>query len=320
MEAASDKQQSGVKGVMLTATRALRGMFQSFLAGWRESRRDFTGSSHRPHSPVTRRRDVGGVMNLSYWISRFERNAIHRPEPAWSAPIDLCAAAAPKVIRSLQQFQLGDGGGPAYLIAWNRGLLLDAACGMKPLIDLWFREEEEHSRLLGAALKRFGAPEIRGHWSFSLFCGMRKWLGVRFEVHALLITEIVSHVYYKMLHKHLRDPALRGMCALIIRDESGHIAFHRARLAADGRLRGGRVGLIREAIFRVSGLVAGTVLWVNHRGALRALGGSDAEFYRSIWKGMGRFLSGLRRDLAGPAGGHPRSGRGDLQQSRHGIA
>jgi hypothetical protein len=254
-------------------------------------------------------------MNFAYWIARFERNALDRPEPDWSSPIRIGAAAVPKLIRSLQQFQLGDGGGPAYLIAWDRDKVLGAADGMKPLIDLWFREEEEHSRLLGAALARFGAPEIQHHWSFALFCGMRKWLGVRFEVHALLITEIVSHVYYKMLRKHLQDPALRGMCGLIIRDESGHIAFHRARLAADGRRLGKGVGRFREAVFRLSGLLAGTVLWVNHRGALRALGGSDAEFYGSIWKGMGRFLNGLRRDLARPpaaaceAAGGPPTGR-----------
>jgi hypothetical protein len=242
-------------------------------------------------------------MNIAYWIARFERNLLHRPEPDWNAPIRLSATAMPLVIRSLQEFQLGDGGGPAHLIAWNRGKLLRAETGMKTLIDLWFREEREHSRLLGAALARFGAPEIHGHWSFSLFCGMRKWLGVRFEIHALLLTEIVSHVYYKMLRNHLQDPALRGMCALIIRDESGHIAFHRARLAAEGRRCGRcRVGFLREATFRVSGLLAGTVLWVNHRGAVRALGGSDAGFYLAIWKGMGRFLNGLHRDLATPCG------------------
>jgi hypothetical protein len=197
----------------------------------------------------------------------------------------------------LQQFQLGDGGGPASLIGWNRTTYLAADPDMEKLIGLWFNEEKEHSRLLGLALRRLEAPEIAGHWSFSLFCGVRKILGVRFELQALLLTEIVSHVYYKMLHRHVDDPAIRRMCALIIRDESGHIAFHRARLASEYRRNGTTSELRWPWLFRLRGLMAGTVLWVNHRGALRAFGARDSDFYRGIWKGMGRFLDGLQRDL-----------------------
>jgi hypothetical protein len=233
------------------------------------------------------------AMNLDYWTEHFRRNALDRPEPDWNAPVTLRGAALAKLVRSLQQFQLGDGGGPAYLIAWNRQRLLASDAGLKALVDLWFAEEREHSRLLGSALRRFFAPEIKEHWSFSLFCGVRKLAGVQFELYALLLTEIVSHVYYKMLRKHVSDEAVRGMCALIIRDEAGHIAFHRARLAAEKRT----FGRLWELLFRLRGLAAGTVLWVNHRGALRAAGATDAEFYRGIRHGMDAFIRGLRGDL-----------------------
>lgn len=244
-------------------------------------------------------------MKVSYWIEHFRRNALDRPEPDWQAPPVLEGRALAKVIRSLQQFQLGDGGGPAYLVAWNRDRLLQTDPDFKALVDLWFREEKEHSRLLGDALRRFGAPEIAAHWSFSLFCGVRKIAGVNFELYALLLTEIVSHVYYKMLHRHGKDAALRGMCALIIRDEAGHIAFHRARLASEGGRGGRRYGRVWEAIFRLRGLAAGTVLWINHRGALRALGGGDREFYGAIWSGMSGFIRGLRGDMVRLRAGGP---------------
>jgi hypothetical protein len=237
------------------------------------------------------------AMNVDYWIDHFRRNGTDRKEPDWEAPLRLQGDALAKLTRSIQQFQLGDGGGPAYLIAWNREKLLGSDAGIRTLVDLWFTEEVEHSRLLGVMLARLGGTPIQSHWSFGLFCGLRKWLGVGFELYALLLTEIVSHVYYKMLHRHGDDEALRGMCRLIIRDEAGHIAFHRARLASDGRLGRRRYGRIWEAAFRLRGLLAGTVLWVNHRGAVRALGGTDSEFYRSIWHGMSRFINGLREDL-----------------------
>lgn len=242
------------------------------------------------------------AMNVEYWINHFRRNGMDRKEPDWEAPLRLQGDALAKLTRSIQQFQLGDGGGPAYLIAWNREKLLASDTGIRTLVDLWFNEEVEHSRLLGVMLARLGGKPIQSHWSFGLFCGLRRWLGVSFELYALLLTEIVSHVYYKMLHLHGDDDALRGMCRLIIRDEAGHIAFHRARLAGEGRVGSRRYGRFWEMAFRLRGLLAGTVLWVNHRGALRALGGTDIEFYRSIWQGMSHFISSLREDLTSSEG------------------
>ncbi|MES2476739.1 MAG: hypothetical protein V4640_13225 [Verrucomicrobiota bacterium] len=231
-------------------------------------------------------------MNYEKWVKHFERNSKDRAEPDWQAPLLLSGRTREKLTRSIQQFQLGDGGGPAYLIAWDRDRYLSDP-DVKRVIDLWFNEEKEHSRLLGDLLRRLDAEAIESHWSFSLFCGVRRFLGVRFELQALLGTEIVSNVYYKMLRKHGDDVALRGMCDLIIRDEIGHISFHRSRLADAGTEA---FGTWWSALFRLRALAAGTVLWVNHRGALVALGGSDAEFYRWIWRDADAFIHRLRRE------------------------
>jgi hypothetical protein len=239
------------------------------------------------------------MKSLQKWVRHFEKNRKNRPEPEWDAPMTMSGKPLELLRRSIQQFQLGDGGGPAYLIAWNRGRYL-ANPAVKQLVDLWFKEEKEHSRLLGDTLRRLGAEEIKSHWSFSLFCDVRKLLGVQFELCALLCTEIVSHVYYKMLRKHGKDAALRQMCDLIIRDETGHIAFHRSRLAAEAGERGDmhRYRGVWKFLFRLRVVLAGTVLWVNHRGALRILGATDCEFYRWIWRDTSAFVRGLRRECA----------------------
>lgn len=117
---------------------------------------------------------------LERWIAHFTRNRENRPEPAWDAPLTLPAAVVAPLVRSLEQFQLGDGGGPAYLIARDREAFLTGGEGMRTLVDLWFAEEREHSRLLGAAVARFGGQCIQGHWSFTAFCLSRCWFGVRF--------------------------------------------------------------------------------------------------------------------------------------------
>jgi hypothetical protein len=238
-------------------------------------------------------------LTVRRWLAHFHRNRANRPEPDWNAPVTLPAAAVRPLARSLEQFQLGDGGGPACLIAWDAEQFRSSGEGTRTLVDLWFAEEREHARLLGAAVERFGGRRITGHWTFTAFCLTRRWLGVRFELTVLLLTEIVSTVYYRLLHRHGEDPALRSMCRLILRDEIGHIAFHRDRLARAARAGRACYGPGWEAWFRLLGLTAASVLWVNHAPGLRALGAGGAEFYREVWGELSRFVRRLRRESSG---------------------
>jgi hypothetical protein len=240
-------------------------------------------------------------MNPRRWLDRFQENRRHRPEPDWAQPFTLPEPQRRAVVRSLEQFQLGDGGGPASLIAPDAGEFRDRSAELRAVVDLWFAEEYEHSRLLGAAVARFGGRPIRRHWSFSAFCLSRCALGVRFELTVLLLTELVSTAYYRLLRRHCPDAPLRQACALILRDEAGHVAFHRDRLAAEPGIRRRLAGAWWRARFRLLGYAAATMLWVNHRAAIRALGGTDGEFYGEVRLELGRFLRRLRRAVHGPA-------------------
>ncbi len=80
-------------------------------------------------------------LAVGRWLAHFRRNQENRPEPDWTAPIALAADVVRPLLRSLEQFQLGDGGGPAYLIARDRELFLSANEGTRELVDLWFAEE-----------------------------------------------------------------------------------------------------------------------------------------------------------------------------------
>jgi hypothetical protein len=237
-------------------------------------------------------------MAVGRWLGHFRRNRLDRREPAWGAPITLAADAVRPLVKSLEQFQLGDGGGPAYLIAHDAERFLAGSDGARTLVDHWFAEEREHARLLAAAVARFGGRCIPGHWSFTAFCLVRKWFGVRFELTVLLLTEIVSTVYYRLLRRHGDDPALRSMCGLILRDEIGHVAFHRDRMARAARAGRAAHGPLWEVRFRVLGLMAATVLWVNHAPGLRALGAGGKEFYREVGRELSRFVRRLRRESA----------------------
>src|SRR5262249_20639785 len=135
---------------------------------------------------------------------------------------------------------------------------------MRTVVDQWFAEEKEHSRLLGRLVERFGGKPIQSHWSFTAFCFCRRVFGVGFELTVLLLTEIVSTAYYRVLRRHADDAAVKGACALILRDEAGHVAFHRDRLSSEMEMEQGRFGIFQRNRFRCLGFAAATMLWVNH--------------------------------------------------------
>lgn len=240
-------------------------------------------------------------MDADRWLRHFRANRTARPEPEWNAPITLSPHVVRRLVRSLEQFHLGDGGGPASLIAWNAEAFRSRDEATRKLVDLWFAEEKEHSRLLCGAVARFGGRPITGHWSFSVFCGVRRWFGVRFELTVLLLTEIVSTVYYRLLYRHGDDPALRGMCRLILRDEIGHVAFHRDRLARAAGSARRQYGTWWEVPFRALGLAAATMLWINHAPALTTLGATRSEFYREVGRELAVFIRRLRKETAAVA-------------------
>jgi hypothetical protein len=239
-------------------------------------------------------------MNHAKWIEHFTRNKQNRPEPDWAAPVNVPPGVLAPVLRSVEQFRLGDGGGPASLIAHDAENFRGRTEEMRQIVDLWFKEEAEHARLLGCAVKRFGGRFIYSHWSFTAFCLCRRVLGVRFELQVLTLTELVSTAYYRMLRKHSPDGPLAAMCELILRDEAGHVAFQRDRIADGGCPRPGLRGWLWRLQFLLCGYAAGTMLWVNHAPGLKAIGGTRAEFYSEITRQMTRFIRSLRRAAIAP--------------------
>lgn len=243
---------------------------------WRQVRQR-SGSSRPP-------------FDYNRWLNHFTRNRENRPEPHWAAPISLPAGTIPPLLRTLTQFQLGDGGGPCSLIAFDARRFRSSSAAAEQLVDAWFQEEAGHSRLLGDAVKRFGGQPITSHWSFSAFCAVRHWLGVRFELQVLLLTELVSTAYYRVLQRHVNDPAIHQMCALILRDEGGHVEFHRDRLAHANPSPMTLFDMLWRWQFWLCGFGAATVLWVNHGPCLHPFGASNREFYREVRREIGGFI------------------------------
>jgi hypothetical protein len=235
-------------------------------------------------------------MKTANWIAHFERNKKNRPQPDWDAPFRVPEGKRAHLARSLAEYQLGDGGGECRLVARDAEMFRGSELDMDRLVDLWFEEEREHSRLLSHAVRRVGGKFVTDTPAMRLFYACRRALGVQFELLVLLIVEIVSTTYYRCIRRHVGDEPIAAMCRLIIRDEVGHVAFHQNRLA-EAHPEG--VGALWRLCFLVLGIACAGFLWVGKNGAcLRALGTTRTEFFQSVAAGLRRFLRALARESA----------------------
>jgi hypothetical protein len=229
-------------------------------------------------------------MNYQYWIDHFRANREDRPEPDWDAPFSLTSEKLELLRKSISEYQLGDGGGECRLVAADAESFRGRSEEARAVVDAWFAEEREHSRLLGKAVERIGAKFITNTPAFWLFYAIRRHLGVQFEMLVLLVVEIVSTGYYRLLRRHVGDEPLAAMCKLILRDEASHIDFHRDRLAAR-HPRG--VGTLWKGLFHLLGHACAWFLWLGHGRCLRALGGTRAELFAHVTSGQRNFLTEL---------------------------
>src|SRR6187549_1271310 len=109
-------------------------------------------------------------MNYDKWILHFERNRVDRAEPDWGSPIDMTESRRKALAWSLAEYQLGDGGGPCRLIARDAEQFRASGEKSARVIDLWFAEEAEHSRLLSGAVRRLHGAFVETTFAFRLFC------------------------------------------------------------------------------------------------------------------------------------------------------
>ena len=250
-------------------------------------------------------------MNLAKWIHHFGvANRRNRIEPAWNAPLAMADDKRKALAATLAEYQLGDGGGPCKLIARDAERLRASDDEVKEVIDLWFKEEAEHSRLLGGAVRRLQGEFVTDTFAFRLFKLCRRALGAQYEMLVLLLVEIISTAYYHVICRHCDDGPIAHMCLLILRDEGGHVTFHRERLSS---LYPNGVSRAWKAQFWVLGLACAAFLWLGHGKWLRKIGAQRTEFFDLVTRGLERFVNRLRlaaeRQPSTQADGHERDWR-----------
>jgi hypothetical protein len=239
-------------------------------------------------------------MNSTSWLHYYQQNRLHRSEPQWDLPFSGDPRTQRRLTRSLSHFQLGESGEGAYLLGQARRAY-PADPDYCQALTLFIQEEQEHARLLQKLVERYGGRLVTGHWTHSLFRGLRHALGAGFEIQVLVIAELIGTAYYRLLGRRASDPVLQHVCDIVLRDEDRHIAFHAERFAADHT---GWLPLERAlwvAQFQMLFLGAVRLAWLDHGSALQTLGVQSPQFHREArcecLQFLARFVDAPLREL-----------------------
>ena len=213
---------------------------------------------------------------MKRWLKHFEHNRAQRRHIPWKDALNIAPRLLKPFIRSLQRFQIGESGEGRHLRAAAN------ATGDQDYIkaiSLFIKEEQEHARLMAEILKRLSAPLLTSHWTDGCFVLLRRIFRLNEELMVLLTPEIIARRYFRVVHDAVEDDTVRAVCAQIMHDEEGHVAFHidYLRRAFAGHSLAARV-LLRGA-WRVLFRMSVVVVLLDHRSFLKACGVSPASFW-----------------------------------------
>src|SRR5882672_4870855 len=231
---------------------------------------------------------------MQHWLNYFERNRVNRPPVPWEAGIHVEPHLRAPLIRSLQKFQLGESGEGRKLKrhAKETGDETYAAA-----IDLFIKEEQEHSRLMGKILRELNAPLLKSDWSDNCFIFLRQLFGLHQEPMVLLLPEMIAKCYFRALHDGTCDPVLRAVFAQIAQDEDGHLAFHVEYLRRAFEKMPFTKKIFVLIIWRILFRATCVAVMLDHHAVLRAVGVKPHEF----WNDCGHIFDEVAAGIFSPA-------------------
>lgn len=170
------------------------------------------------------------LYSTQRWIEHFELNRDRGPAQPWELGSTLTDAERTAVIDSIKQFQLGERGEGRHLKKCARIHAERTADPDYPAaIHLFVAEEQRHSGMLGQYLDLAGESRLTDSKVDGIFRWLRHLMGLELSLIVLSTAEVVATVYYRALRDATNCELLQSICRRVLRDEAGHLAFHRDR-------------------------------------------------------------------------------------------
>jgi hypothetical protein len=245
--------------------------------------------------------ESGNGAESRKWFMHFSLRSMTALHVSRCAARQLTESERRTITASIQQFQLGEGSrGPRLL-----------ECGQKfgraakdPLfagaLELFIREEQQHSRYLAAFMESQRIPRLRSHWVDSIFRALRGLAGLELSLTVLVTAEIIAVPYYRALRGATGSPILKMICTRILEDEASHLKYQASMLA---RAAASRPLAVQRALSQLHRLfLLGTVLvaWNGHRAVFEA--GYDFRKFKMETLGVFSDWCLARRTCAAGAG------------------
>jgi hypothetical protein len=230
---------------------------------------------------------------MQIWLNYFENNRANRPPVPWERGIQVELHLCEPLIRSLQKFQLGESGEGRNL---KRHAMATGDQTYAAAIDLFIKEEQGHSRLMGEILRELNAPLLNGDWSDACFVFLRHRFGLHQELMVLLLPEMIAKHYFRALHDGTRDAVLRAVFAQIIQDEEGHLAFHVEYLRRAFAKMPFTRRIFTLVIWRMAFRATCVAVMLDHRAVLQAVGISRQQF----WQDCGQIFDEVAAGIFSP--------------------
>lgn len=213
---------------------------------------------------------------MKRWLAYFEHNRDHRAHIPWNLALNIEPHLLRSLIRSLQRFQVGESGEGRHLRA---AAAKTGDTDYMRSIDLFIKEEQEHARMMSRVLTSLNAPLLTSHWTDNCFILLRRLFNINHELLVLLMPEMIAKRYFRAVHDGTSDPVVRAMCAQILHDEEGHVAFHIEFLQRAFASMALPTRMLARFVWRMFYRLACAVVILDHRSLLKAANVSPARFF-----------------------------------------
>ena len=200
------------------------------------------------------------------WLTRFSLRSMTALHVSRCAAVQLTDDERRAITPSIQQFQLGESsqGGRLLERGGKYGRAVKDPLFAAPL-DLFIKEEQQHSAYLAAFMESQSIPLLAQHWVDTVFRKLRGLAGLELSLSVLVTAEIIAVAYYRALRAATASPTLKMICTRILDDEASHLKYQASMLARVFASRGQFLQRATCALHRL--FLEGTILvvWIEHR-------------------------------------------------------
>ena len=224
-------------------------------------------------------RESGHCAESRKWFTHFSLRSMTALHVSSNAAVQLTDEERRRIAPSVQQFQLGEGSRGQRLL--ERGKKFGKAMN-DPLfagaLELFIKEEQQHSRYLAAFMESQSIPIAQKHWVDTVFRRLRGLAGLELSLTVLVTAELIAVPYYRGLRVATGSPILRMICTRILEDEANHLKFQASMLARAAFRRPAALQRALSELHRLFLLGTIFVVWMEHRPVFQVAGYNFGQF------------------------------------------